>query len=264
MRNVVNIVLLGASKTGKTSVLKRYANDSFPGEYKATIGVDYQIKNFENFEFQIFDTAGQERYSPTTSKYLKDAKFVLFFVDETKNTSYFQNVKKHIEEDMKCYVVCSKMDLEDSWSSPGPNEIKSQVEKVLKFSLQEMVFTCSAKTNIGIREIFEFLKKEYMKDNRLEPKSRHEDSEETPLIKDSQEAKKNGLCTDVSTFLFSLCCCLCCCPCFFWSNCLKPCISSHKQPRLFFSGSSFDGYLRTPMEDVPPGKQSTELLPLIH
>ena len=44
----LKIGLLGDPATGKTSLGKRYTDDSFSMEYKATVGVDIYFKEVEN------------------------------------------------------------------------------------------------------------------------------------------------------------------------------------------------------------------------
>ena len=51
---------------GKTSLVSRFVNNSFNKDYKATIGVDFEVERFKimslPFNLQIWDTAGQERF----------------------------------------------------------------------------------------------------------------------------------------------------------------------------------------------------------
>ena len=51
---------------GKTSLVMRYAHDVFDTDYKATIGVDFEVEKFEilgvPFTLQMWDTAGSERF----------------------------------------------------------------------------------------------------------------------------------------------------------------------------------------------------------
>ena len=37
-------IIVGNSKCGKTSIIERYANEKFTGEYNITIGADYTRK----------------------------------------------------------------------------------------------------------------------------------------------------------------------------------------------------------------------------
>jgi small GTP-binding protein len=51
---------------GKSALVQRFVNDSFSNDYKATIGVDFEVEQFQvlnaPFSCQIWDTAGQERF----------------------------------------------------------------------------------------------------------------------------------------------------------------------------------------------------------
>lgn len=64
------IVIIGTSSVGKSSVLRRFSDDSFQESYLATIGVDFRFKYFifhfrsinvndSIVKLQIWDTAGQ-------------------------------------------------------------------------------------------------------------------------------------------------------------------------------------------------------------
>jgi len=56
---------------GKSSLLFRFADNTFSGSYITTIGVDFKIKTVnidgDRVKLQIWDTAGQERFRTITS-----------------------------------------------------------------------------------------------------------------------------------------------------------------------------------------------------
>ena len=57
------IVMIGESNTGKTSMLLRFAENTFSENYLCTIGVDFKIKTLKVdgrklVKMQIWDTAG--------------------------------------------------------------------------------------------------------------------------------------------------------------------------------------------------------------
>jgi small GTP-binding protein len=55
-------IVVGNMGVGKTSLVRRFVNNSFQNDYKATIGVDFEVQQFRilnnNFNMQIWDTAG--------------------------------------------------------------------------------------------------------------------------------------------------------------------------------------------------------------
>ena len=63
---VSKIIILGDVGVGKTSLVQRFVNNTFSKDYKATIGVDFEVERFYvlklPFDLQIWDTAGQERF----------------------------------------------------------------------------------------------------------------------------------------------------------------------------------------------------------
>lgn len=56
---------------GKSSLLLRFADNTFTGSYITTIGVDFKIRTVnidgQRVKLQIWDTAGQERFRTITS-----------------------------------------------------------------------------------------------------------------------------------------------------------------------------------------------------
>lgn len=63
-----NVFIVGV---GKSSLLLRFADNTFTGNYITTIGVDFKIKTIsidgQRVKLQIWDTAGQERFRTITS-----------------------------------------------------------------------------------------------------------------------------------------------------------------------------------------------------
>ena len=71
---IAKIVLIGDSATGKSSILTRYADNTFEEAFLPTIGVDFKSKTFlhksgRTIKMQVWDTAGQERFRSITGSY---------------------------------------------------------------------------------------------------------------------------------------------------------------------------------------------------
>ena len=75
--NVVHkILIIGNAKCGKTSIIRRFVNNSFSGEYTTTIGADFVRKDFQLNEdkcvrLQLWDIAGQDRFISLTRAYFR-------------------------------------------------------------------------------------------------------------------------------------------------------------------------------------------------
>ena len=91
-------LIIGDSGVGKSSLLVRFADNQFSGNYITTIGVDFKIRtielNGERVKLQIWDTAGQERFRTITSTYYRGTHGVIVVYDVACGDS-FANVKRY-------------------------------------------------------------------------------------------------------------------------------------------------------------------------
>ena len=102
------LLIIGDSSVGKTSLITRYTNGTFKEEYLATVGLDYYSKeeviNNKTINIKLWDTAGQERYKSLTQNYFKNAEGVLLTYDIT-NSESFDNLKEWISSIKKIWKV---------------------------------------------------------------------------------------------------------------------------------------------------------------
>ena len=67
------ILIIGDSTVGKTSILSMYTKGTFNQNYLATVGVDNFTKDEKidnkTIRVKIWDTAGQEKYKSLTASY---------------------------------------------------------------------------------------------------------------------------------------------------------------------------------------------------
>ena len=97
----LKVVLIGESGVGKTSIISRFINDTFDEGSMTTTGASYATKEivFEKYQnqvlkFEIWDTAGQEKYRALTSIFYKDAAIAILVYDITNEES-FDEVKNY-------------------------------------------------------------------------------------------------------------------------------------------------------------------------
>ena len=96
------LVIIGDAATGKSSLLRRYCENTFTEDYECSIGVGFQIKILKMrdqriVKLQIWDTAGQERYKVMTKSYYRNARACLIVYDVTRRVT-FDNVKVWAEQ----------------------------------------------------------------------------------------------------------------------------------------------------------------------
>ena len=101
------VVLLGESGVGKTSIISRFIDDVFEERLETTTGASYAGKNmvFKNYHnqvvnFEIWDTAGQEKYRALTQIFYKDASIAILVYDIT-NEETFEEIKNYWYDQVK-------------------------------------------------------------------------------------------------------------------------------------------------------------------
>jgi GTP-binding nuclear protein Ran len=96
---IYKVVFMGDGGVGKTALLHRYVRNYFEKVYKPTIGAEvlpigFQT-NYGSIQLNIYDTAGQEKYSGLRDGYLINAHHVVIFysVDSSlsaRNISFWE------------------------------------------------------------------------------------------------------------------------------------------------------------------------------
>mmetsp|Transcript_8901 Transcript_8901/g.22954 ORF Transcript_8901/g.22954 Transcript_8901/m.22954 type:complete len:205 (+) Transcript_8901:172-786(+) len=122
------VLVIGEPGIGKTSLIRRYVDGIFDKHYCATLGVDFALKivpweGGKNIRLQLWDIAGQERFSSMTRVYYKQATACVIIFDITRKST-FQEVEKwkaDLDEKARlpsgdllpCLLVANKCDLKD-------------------------------------------------------------------------------------------------------------------------------------------------------
>uniref|UniRef100_A0A8D3BM78 EF-hand domain-containing protein n=1 Tax=Scophthalmus maximus TaxID=52904 RepID=A0A8D3BM78_SCOMX len=147
------IVLVGNSSVGKTSLLRRFCDDSFHPGTSATVGIDYSVKTItvdsSQVALQLWDTAGQERYRSITKQFFRKADGVVVMYDITDKQSFtavrqwLTSVKEGAGEDIPIMLLGNKTD----------KEIERQVQKGVGERLAKMtLYECSACSGQNVLE----------------------------------------------------------------------------------------------------------------
>ena len=83
----IKITLLGNPGVGKTCIISRYIDDVFDENNAPTIGANYSEKiinkNGKEYELNIWDTAGQEKFHSLGKHFYKDDYVVCLVYDIT-------------------------------------------------------------------------------------------------------------------------------------------------------------------------------------
>ncbi len=119
----INIITLGNSSVGKTSLIQRYVDQKFT-DTLATIGFDTKQKtkilsNGEKLKVFFYDTSGQEKYNSLSFNYIKNSHGVLLMYDISKKESFLKiedwlkSIFEHKNKDFPVLLLGNKCDLEE-------------------------------------------------------------------------------------------------------------------------------------------------------
>lgn len=137
---VYKIVFMGDSGVGKSSIAERIVNDTFSVGTEATIGASYFskciIKDKQTYCFNIWDTAGQEKYNCLVPLYYRNSDVAIIVYDITNKKSYDNAIKRIPELRQKSSVstimlIGNKTDLVDRVITTADTEVFAKENNVL-------------------------------------------------------------------------------------------------------------------------------------
>ena len=100
------VVLIGESGVGKTSIINRYISNTFSATLTATPGASFTTKTIylkeydQSIKFEIWDTAGQEKYRSLAKVFYKNAAVCILVYDITRKSS-FDELKSYWVNEIK-------------------------------------------------------------------------------------------------------------------------------------------------------------------
>ncbi|MHA2295479.1 MAG: GTP-binding protein [Candidatus Hodarchaeales archaeon] len=174
---LMKIVLAGDGAVGKTALRERYLGKGFQAKYLMTIGADFALKESKidgrDLKFQIWDLAGQQRFSAVRSVYYLGCLGALLLFDVTRPDT-FENIQSWVDEIWKnngkgsipIVLLGNKVDLRDQF----PNHVTDEQamtyaerlsEKTRSEGFEVNYLPTSAKTGLNVPDSFDALGKVY-------------------------------------------------------------------------------------------------------
>lgn len=173
------VVTLGSSGVGKTSLMVRLVHEAFVEDQSSTIGAAFLIKKMNlgmvdmalakdlakalaneakevtyNLVFEIFDTAGQERYESLAPLYYRSANVAIIIYDVTNRESW-DRAKRWVTtieevhvgiEPILIVILGNKIDIgKEGGEEQGSREVSTQELKDFVSGTQHLSFETSAK-----------------------------------------------------------------------------------------------------------------------
>lgn len=151
----LKLVILGKASVGKTSIINRYTKNEFEKTDVTIMAGFIRKKIFINenlIDFQIWDTAGQEKYRSLIPLYYKDANIAFLVYDVSDPDSFLQlktwvkELKEKGPDNILLFIIGNKIDLEEKVPFFEVKQYAEEIKAILKFT--------SAKKDLGVEEVF--------------------------------------------------------------------------------------------------------------
>jgi Ras-related protein Rab-5C len=117
MDNIYKVTFIGASTTGKTTLVIRLVRKYFFNITECTIGASFTKYKHNNMEYDFWDTAGQERFNSLLPMYFRGTKIFIFVFDLSEENTisnfnkYYRDLSLLPDQNYKIIIVGNKSDL---------------------------------------------------------------------------------------------------------------------------------------------------------
>ena len=206
----IKCVLLGETAVGKTCLINRFVNNTFQEDFVPTMVGCYSSKDIfydkanKKIKYEIWDTAGQEKYRSINKIFYQDASIAILVFDITRKDTFealknywYLELRDNSPKDIIIAIAANKCDLYEY------EEVSHDEVEEFGKSINALYEQTSAKTGEGIKDLFnsigykllspenyeDFLRKTSAV--RLKSDSFQNVSNSTEKIENREEIKKN-------------------------------------------------------------------------
>lgn len=160
-------IILGNSSVGKSSIMSRYLYEHFKENNYQTIGVDFGIKtiyyNDDPIKINIWDLAGQERYTTIIKSYFRNVEAVLLVFDLNNKGSFedlshwYTLIEEEYNLDKRDQYLPIIFLIGNKYDTLVRQISDEDIKKFMNERKIDRYMEASAKTNFNIDEIFDAL-----------------------------------------------------------------------------------------------------------
>ncbi len=152
------IITLGSPAVGKTSLIRRFADNKFLEDYKTTLGVDITTKNII-LKKEIYvtllcvDPGGQDFFGKLRPVYYRGARGAVILFDLTRRSTFEDlhhwkaEFQSEVGEDIPLSIVGNKSDLE-------PQVTDEEIKEVADLFKCKKWYLTSAKTGANVINVY--------------------------------------------------------------------------------------------------------------
>lgn len=153
------VCMLGAFAVGKTSLVRRFVDDSFSDRYQSTVGVKIHKRRLSTSAGEtsllIWDLHGDDEYQPVRTTYLRGASGLFLVADGTRPGTLeraleLADLARGAVGEIPLHLLVNKVDLDNEWVLEA-DQLDSLVARGWS------VHRTSAKSGDGVEEAFHSL-----------------------------------------------------------------------------------------------------------
>jgi Ras-related protein Rab-7A len=172
--------IFGDSGVGKSSLINRYITAKFDHDQKSTLGAAILMKFIETesmkITLQIWDFAGEEKFSSLLPSYAKGSSAAIFMCDISKRDSItsidkwllkFNEGLNNRDPKFPLIVVGGKLDLEENRSL-----YRKDIEAILTVRKEFDYIECSSKTGENVDLLFQTIVEKMLIYGNIQPPTR--------------------------------------------------------------------------------------------
>ena len=151
------VCMLGATRVGKTSLVRRYVESIYSDKYLDSVGVkvDKKVVDVEGkrMVMLLWDIAGQDDFQSLTTTYLRKASGILLVVDGTRRQTlevaldFHRRIQEGAGPVPSVVLMLNKDDLSSQWEVRS-NDLENLAAQKIP------IVRGSAKTGKGVEEAF--------------------------------------------------------------------------------------------------------------
>ena len=158
----IKVVLLGETAVGKSCLISRFISDTFLTNHVATMAGSFSSKNVfydkvnKKIKYEIWDTAGQEKYRSLNKMFYQDAKVAILVLDITRKDTFeaiknywYSELKENSPKNIIIAIAANKSDLYEY------EEITNEELEKYANSIGAIYKQTSALQSSGINDLFD-------------------------------------------------------------------------------------------------------------
>ena len=142
--NRIELMLVGETDVGKTSIFEKFLHNEFPEKINSSVGVDFESKQFKykkiEYNIDLYDAAGQERFRDIITGFFKKIQG-FFIVFDLTNQNSFNSIQAWLEiikdKAPSAYIIFlgNKVDLKEKRIDMSKEDIEEELKQLKELEI---------------------------------------------------------------------------------------------------------------------------------